>query len=84
MSTYSQCNYELLIFHFFVDDFFQYAYAFLVADNSSAFDVFMIYKTKVEHQHEKTIKIATSDRGRESCERYDDGNHFFELPANYL
>lgn len=47
----------------FFDDFSRYAYVFLIAKKSNTIDVFKIYKTKVQHQLEKTIEIVKSNCG---------------------
>lgn len=42
----------------FIDDFSRYVDIFLIAEKSNAPDVFKIYKTKMKHQLEKTIKMV--------------------------
>ena len=55
----------------FIDDFSRYGYLYLINDKSAAIDKFKIFKTEVELQLGKTIKIARSDRGDEYYGKYD-------------
>jgi len=45
-------------------------YFYLLFDKAEAFDAFKTYKSKVEKQKEKTIKIVSSNRGEEYYGRY--------------
>ena len=49
----------------FIDDFSKYCYVYLVNHKSELFDKFKVYKTEVENQLERKIKILRSDRGGE-------------------
>lgn len=51
---------------------------------SNALNVFKIYKSKVEHQLEETIKIVRSDRGGEYHGKFGDANQFLGPSANFL
>ena len=43
-------------------------YLYLIYDKAEALDAFKTYKTEVENQHEKKIKIVRSDRGGNTTE----------------
>jgi hypothetical protein len=45
-------------------------YFYLLFDKAEAFDAFKTYKSEVEKQKEKTIKIVSSNRGEEYYGRY--------------
>ena len=47
------------------NDFSKYCYVYLVNHKSELFDKFKVYKTEVENQLERKIKILRSDRGGE-------------------
>ena len=49
----------------FIDDHSRYTYVYLIKTKDQAFDMFMCYKSEVENQIEKKIKILRSDRGGE-------------------
>jgi len=49
----------------FIDDFSKYCYMYLVNHKSELFDKFKVYKTEVENQLERKIKILCFDRGGE-------------------
>jgi len=49
----------------FIDDFSKYYYVYLINHKSELFDKFKVYKTKLENQLEKKIKILHSNRGGE-------------------
>ncbi|KAM1443641.1 hypothetical protein ACFX2I_039895 [Malus domestica] len=60
----------------FIDDYSRYCYIYLIPEKSKALEVFKIYKTEVENQLEKKIKIVRSDRGGEYYGRYiQNGRH---------
>ena len=52
-------------FIIFIDDFSKYCYVYLVNHKNELFDKFKVYKTEVENQLERKIKILRSDRGGE-------------------
>lgn len=56
----------------FIDDFSQYGYIFLIRDKASTIDMFKLYKTEVEKQHIKKIKIVRSDHGSQFYDKYDE------------
>ncbi|XP_070025472.1 uncharacterized protein [Nicotiana sylvestris] len=56
----------------FIDDFSRYCYIYLLKEKSEALAKFKIYKTEVEKQFGKSIKIVRSDRGGEYYGIYDD------------
>lgn len=49
----------------FIDDCTRYCYVCLLKSKDEVLEVFKQYKTEVENQLEKQIKIICSDRGRE-------------------
>lgn len=61
-----------------------YAYVFLVTDKSNAIDVFKIYKNRIKHQLEKTIKIVRSDSRGEYYGWYYNGNQVMRTFSNSL
>ena len=56
----------------FIDDFSRYGYVYLISHKSEALDRFKIFKTEVEKQLEKVLKIVRSDRGGEYYGRHGD------------
>ena len=49
----------------FIDDFSKYTHVYLLRNKDEAFDMFKRYKTEVENQKSKKIKVLRSDRGGE-------------------
>jgi hypothetical protein len=49
----------------FIDDFSRYTYVYLMRNKDESFDILKKYKTEVENQKDKRIKILKSDRGGE-------------------
>jgi hypothetical protein len=49
----------------FIDDFFRYTYVYLMRNKDESFDIFKKYKTEVENQKDKRIKVLRSNRGGE-------------------
>ena len=49
----------------FIDDYSRYTYVYLMKHKDEVFDKFKVYKSIVENQKEKKIKILRSDRGGE-------------------
>ncbi|KAJ9556794.1 LOW QUALITY PROTEIN: hypothetical protein OSB04_011408 [Centaurea solstitialis] len=49
----------------FIDDSTKYCYVYLLKSKDEAIDKFMVYKTEVENQLNKKIKVVRSDRGGE-------------------
>ncbi|RVW93925.1 Retrovirus-related Pol polyprotein from transposon TNT 1-94 [Vitis vinifera] len=56
----------------FIDDLSRYGYVYLMHEKSQAIDIFEMFKTEVERQLDKKIKIVRSDRGGEYYGRYDE------------
>ena len=54
----------------FIDDYSRYMYVYLLHNKHEALDAFKIFKTEVENQCNKQIKIVRSDRGGEYYGRY--------------
>ena len=54
----------------FIDDYSRYCHLYLLSEKSSALMAFKIYKTEVEKQLERRIKVVRSDRGGEYYGRY--------------
>ena len=49
----------------FIDDFSRYGYVYLMKHKSESFEMFKIFKNKVQNQLGKNIKALRSDRGGE-------------------
>ena len=49
----------------FIDVFFRFTYVYLMRNKVESFDIFKHYKTEVENQNDRKIKIRRSDRGGE-------------------
>ena len=47
----------------FIDDFSRFTYEYLIRNKDESFDMFKRYKTEVENQKDRKIKILRSDRG---------------------
>ena len=56
----------------FIDDFSRYGYVYLISHKSEALERFKIFKTEVEKQLGKVIKILRSDRGGEYYGKHGD------------
>ena len=54
-----------IYFATFIDDYSRYTYVYLMKNKDEVFDKFKVYKSIVENQKEKKIKILRSDRGGE-------------------
>ena len=54
----------------FTDDYSHFGYIYPIKERSEALDKFKIFKTEVENQHNKKIKIVRSDRGGEYYGRH--------------
>ncbi|WVZ84921.1 LOW QUALITY PROTEIN: hypothetical protein U9M48_031890, partial [Paspalum notatum var. saurae] len=53
----------------FIDDYSRFGYVYLFKHKSEGFDVLKRFKTEVENQLNKTIKVLRTDRGREYTTR---------------
>ena len=49
----------------FIDDFSRFTYVYLMRNKDESFDMFKRYKTEVEKQKDRKIKILQNDRGSE-------------------
>ena len=49
----------------FIDDYSRFTYVYLMNGKDEAFNIFKYYKSEVENQKEKKIKIFRNDRGGE-------------------
>jgi len=58
-------NGQKLYFITFIDDYSRYGYVYLLKHKSEGFDAFKAFKTEVENQLNKTIKVLRTDRGGE-------------------
>ena len=47
----------------FIDDFTKFTHVYLMRNKDKAFDMFKVYKSEVENQKDKKIKVLRSDRG---------------------
>jgi len=56
---------QKLYFITFIDDCSRYGYVYLLKHKSEGFDAFKAFKTEVENQLNKTIKVLRTDRGGE-------------------
>ena len=57
-------------FLIFIDDGTKYFYVYLLKSKDEALENFILYKTKVENQLNKRIKVLQSDRGGEYVAPY--------------
>ncbi|KAJ7975971.1 Retrovirus-related Pol polyprotein from transposon TNT 1-94 [Quillaja saponaria] len=68
----------------FIDDFSHFGFLYLIKEKSDSLDIFIIFKTKVEKQLGKFIKIVRSDREGEYYGKHGvDGQHIGPF-AKYL
>ena len=49
----------------FIDDFSRFTYVYLMRNKNESFDMFKYYKTEVENQKDRKIKILWSNWGGE-------------------
>ncbi|KAD5507661.1 hypothetical protein E3N88_15364 [Mikania micrantha] len=56
----------------FIDDCTRYCYVYLLKSKDEAIDKFVLYKTEVENQLNKKIKVLRSDRGGEYVSPFAD------------
>ena len=68
----------------FIDDFSRFGYVYLINDKSLSLEKFKIFKTEVENQCGKTIKIVRSDRGGEFYGRHGETGQLMGPFAKYL
>ena len=55
----------------FIYDYSHYGYLYLIHEKSQSLDVFKNFKTEIENQLGKKIKVVKSERGSEYYSRYD-------------
>ena len=82
--TYSHSLRGKSFFVTFIDDFSRYGYVHLISHNSEALERFKIFKTKVEKQLGKVIKIVRSDKGGEYYGKHGDLGHCLGPFAEFL
>ncbi|KAL5581850.1 hypothetical protein UlMin_014292 [Ulmus minor] len=68
----------------FIDDFFCYGYVELICEKLDSLEVFKAFKTKVELQKGKKIKMVNSYKGEEYYGRYDETGRNPGPFANFL
>ena len=68
----------------FIDNFSRYGYLYLIKEKSDSLDKFKIFKTEVEKQLGKTIRIVRSDRGGEYYGKHDIAGQHMGVFARYL
>ncbi|RVW23656.1 Retrovirus-related Pol polyprotein from transposon TNT 1-94 [Vitis vinifera] len=56
----------------FIDDFSRYGYVFFIKEKADALEMFKVFRTEVEKQLGKVIKIMRSDRGGEYYGKHGD------------
>ena len=68
----------------FIDDFSRYGYVFFIKENANALEMFKVFRTEVEKQLGKVIKIVRSDRGDEYYGKHGDAGQQKGPFARYL
>ena len=69
----------------FIDDYFRYAYLYLIHDKSQSLDMFKYFKVEVENQLNKRIKNVRFDRDGEYYGKYNGSGEQRPMPfAKYL
>ncbi|KAK8936095.1 hypothetical protein KSP39_PZI012974 [Platanthera zijinensis] len=68
----------------FIDDYSRFGYLYLIKEKSESLEKFKIFKTEVEKQIGKVIKIVRSDRGGEYFGRHDASGQHKGPFARYL
>ena len=68
----------------FIDDFSHYCYVKLIREKSDSLEVFKAFKTKVELQKGKKIKVVNSNKCGEYYGRYDEIGRNPGPVANFL
>ena len=68
----------------FIDDYSRYGYLYLIKENAESLDKFQIFRTEVEKQLGKVIKVVRSDRGREYYGKHGDAGQLKGPFAKYL
>ena len=68
----------------FIDDYSRYGYLYLIKEKAESLDKFKIFRTEVEKQLGKVIKVVRSDRGREYYGKHGDAGQLKGPFAKYL
>ena len=68
----------------FIDDYSYYGFVELICEKSDSLEAFKAFKSKVELQQEKKIKVFHSERGGEYHGRYDETKRNPRPFAKYL
>ena len=68
----------------FIDDYSRYGYLYLIKEKSESLDKFKIFRTEVEKQLGKIIKVVRSDRGGEYYGKHGDAGQLKGPFAKYL
>ena len=68
----------------FIDDYSRYGYLYLIKEKSESLDKFKIFRTEVEKQLGKVIKVVRSDRGGEYYGKHGDAGQLKGPFAKYL
>ena len=71
-------------FIMFIDDYSRYGFVELIREKSESLEAFKAFKTKIELQQGKKIKVVHSDRGGEYYGRYDETRRNLGPFARYL
>ena len=68
----------------FIDDYSRYGYLYLIKEKAESLDKFKIFRTEVEKQLEKVIKVVRSDRGGEYYGKHGDAEQLKGPFSKYL
>ena len=68
----------------FIDDYSRYGYLYLIKEKSESLDKFKIFRTEVEKQLGKVIKVVRSDRGGVYYGKHGDAGQLKGPFAKYL
>ena len=68
----------------FIDDYSRYGYLYLIKEKSESLDKFKIFRTEVERQLGKVIKVVRSDRGGEYYGKHGDAGQLKGPFTKYL
>ena len=68
----------------FIDDYSRYGYLCLIKEKAESLDKFQIFRTEVEKQLGKIIKVVRSDRGGEYYGKHGDAGQLKGPFAKYL
>ena len=68
----------------FIDDYSRYGYLYLIKEKAESLDKFKIFRTEVEKQLGKVIKVVRSDRGGEYYGKHGDAGQLKGPFSKYL